>query len=95
MEEADYSAVSKADQFLWIVQTVILADVENQASYDPRGKSPEKYSYSSVVSAMSEAVRAAKLIPSNMDATEAASEFTSFSIVGMRERRKPPRWYRE
>lgn len=93
LERHDYTLISKADQFLWMVQTVILADAANQAAYAP--KKPERYGYSSILQAMAEAVRASKLIPAAMDATEAANEFSSYSISGMREKQTAPRWYRE
>ncbi|MGO4527288.1 hypothetical protein AB4097_20835 [Microvirga sp. 2MCAF35] len=93
MERRDYTLISKADQFLWIVQTVTLSEAANQATYAP--KKPELYGYSSILQAMADAVRASKLIPETMDVTEAANEFSSYSIPGMREKRTAPRWYRE
>jgi hypothetical protein len=43
---------------------------------------------------MSDAVQASKLIPAGMDVTEAASEFSSYFILGMREKRTAPKWCR-
>jgi maltose-binding protein MalE len=91
-ERHDYTVVSKAEQFLRMIQTVILADAANQATYAP--EMPEHYEYPSVVQAMSDAVQASKLIPAGMDVTEAASEFSSYFILGMREKRTAPKWCR-
>lgn len=93
-EQHDYTVVSKADQFLWTVQTAALADAENQASYDAKVRKSERFGPETVVETMAEAVRVAPLIPKDTDATEAASEFLAFYAPGMKERRTPPKWCR-
>lgn len=88
-EEAhDYGAIDKASQFLWIVQTVILAEAANQQARDGKARGP------GVATAAAEMVRAAKLIPTELSSTEAANQFTAFSIPGgMKELRACPKWY--
>lgn len=93
-EEHDYNAVSKPDQFLWIVQTALLADAEHQAYAAARGEKAGGYDDSSVVRIMGEAVRVSVRTPSDLSATGAASEFVSHYVPGMKERATPPKWCR-
>lgn len=93
-ERHDYAAVSKADQFLWTVQTAALADIENQAGWDAKDRKSERFGPKAIVETMAQAVRAVGLIPNEIDATEAASEFLDFYAPGMGERRTPPKWCR-
>lgn len=92
LESYDYSAVTKPDQFIWIVQTAILADAEKSAHTDPQGKKPGFYDEASIVRIMGEAIRVAQHTPSDLNATEAASDFLSFYVPGMKERKSPPKW---
>ncbi|GAA4169173.1 hypothetical protein [Shinella granuli] len=68
--------MTKEEQFLWIVQTAILANGINLAS-DPDRRVAYKDTYSStgVRIVMREAVRAATLIPKDMDVGDAADDF--------------------
>lgn len=93
-EEHDYGAVSKPDQFLWIVQTALLADAEHQAYAGACGEKADDYDAAAVVRIMGEAVRVAERSPSDLSATEAASEFVSHYVPGMQERATPPKWCR-
>lgn len=94
VEQHDYAIVSKADRFLWTVQTAVLADAENQASIDSKAKKQERFSPDTSVETLAHAVRVASLIPNHIDATEAASEFLAFYSPGMKERNTPPKWCR-
>lgn len=93
-ERHDYSAVSKADQFLWTVQTAALADAENQAGWDAKNGKAERFGPESLVETMVQAIRVSVLIPEEIDATAAASQFLSFYAAGMKELRSPPKWCR-
>ncbi|MCJ2059820.1 hypothetical protein MKL09_25230 [Methylobacterium sp. J-048] len=93
-EQHDYSAVSRTDRFLWTVQTAALADIENQAGWDAKDRKPERFGPQAIVETMAQAVRVAALIPNEIDATAAASEFLDFYAPGMGERRTPPKWCR-
>lgn len=93
-EQYDYSVVSKADQFLWIVQTSVLADGEYQASIDARAKKPERIAPTTAIETMAQAIRVAGTIPPEINVTEAASEFLAFYAPGMKERRSAPKWCR-
>ncbi len=94
-EHEDYTAVSKVDQFLWIVQTTALADAENHAGWDAMAAKSERVTPAAVVETIAQAVRVAPLIPPDMEAGDAANEFVSVYAQGMNEgRRKPPKWCR-
>lgn len=94
VERHDYTAISKADQFLWTVQTAALADAENQAGWDAKEGKPERVTPATVVETMAQAVRVAGLILSGIEVNEAASEFLAFYAPGMKECRTPPKWCR-
>lgn len=89
-EHHDYSHLSKAEQFLWIVQSVIVSDQENQATYDAIGKKPDRYSASRALVAGQAAILSAEEIPNNVSVTDAANEFTAYFVTG--ERKKAPSW---
>ena len=94
-DREDYAVVSKVDRFLWIVQTAALADAENHAGWDAKEGKPERVTPAAVIETMAQAVRAAPLIPPDMEAGDAANEFVSVYAQGMKEgRRKPPKWCR-
>lgn len=87
--------MSKQEQFLWIVQTILLANVGNIAS---QPEYAEKFRH--VVSATgvsftaSEAVRASELIPTSMTATEAADEFCGYMLENLRPKgAEVPSWF--
>jgi hypothetical protein len=68
--------LTKQEEFLWIVQTAILANGINLSS-DPSDREPYKDAYSStgVRIVMREAIRASRMIPASMDAADAADDF--------------------
>lgn len=68
--------MTKQEQFLWMVQTAILANaiklsMDDQTALIYR----DTYSSSGVRIVMSEAIRASSLIPDDMDAADAADDF--------------------
>ncbi|MCM2294761.1 hypothetical protein NAC44_20760 [Allorhizobium sp. BGMRC 0089] len=68
--------MTKQEEFMWIVQTAILANGINLASReDTRDSYIETYSSTGVRIVMREAIRASRLIPQTMDAADAADEF--------------------
>jgi len=78
--------MNKQEQFLWIVQTTILANCVNLASTPELG---ERYRH--VISATGagivadEAVRASCLIPEEKDASAAAHEFCTYMLTNLKE----------
>lgn len=78
--------MSKADHFLWIVQTVVLANAVQLSSQPARAKVfRDEISASGVFIAMDEAVRASEMIPQGMTAAEAANEFCTYMLRNLRE----------
>jgi hypothetical protein len=78
--------MTKAEQFLWIVQTTALANGINLAG-DP--EYAEKYrqviSATGTLITADEAVRASELIPESMTAFEAAHQFCYFTLQNLRD----------
>jgi hypothetical protein len=93
VESFSYSHLSKAEQFLWIVQTVIVCDQENQADADPEENHPERHDPARALRAARAAILSANHIPPNVDVTEAANDFVSH--FAMREKHKSPSWAKE
>lgn len=82
----EYRPRNKADHFLWIVQTLVLANAVKLASQPVRAKTfREEISAHGVFIAMDEAVRASQLIPEGMSAAEAASQFCTHQLRNLRE----------
>src|SRR5262245_19615113 len=78
--------MDKADHFLWIVQTMILANAPQLASQPVRAKVyRDEMSASGVFIAMDEAVRASHKIPEGMTAAQAANQFCSYILRTLRE----------
>ena len=68
--------MTREEQFLWIVQTAVLANAVNLASDDEVKETYRAvYSSTGVRIVMREAVRASALIPRDMDVGEAADDF--------------------
>ena len=78
--------MTKAERFLWIVQTTTLANVINLAS-DPElaGKYRVEKSAAGALILADEAVRASELIPEDMTAFEAANQFCYFMLQNLRD----------
>jgi hypothetical protein len=94
--------MTKAEQFLWIVQTTTLANAINLASVPEKA---EEYrhviSASGVMGIAEDALKASQLIPEQMTAFEAADEFCTFMLSNLREIEEKaagrklivPRWF--
>ena len=78
--------MTKQEQFLWIVQSTVLAKAINLSS---QPESAEKYrrqiSAAAVFITMDEATRASGLIPDDLTASDAANEFCYFMLRNLRE----------
>jgi len=78
--------MTKQEQFLWIVQTTILANGINLASVPELA---ERYraviSASGTLISADEAVRASTLIPEEKSAFEAAHEFCTYVLTNLRD----------
>jgi len=87
--------VTKQEQFLWIVQTCIMANGINMST-QPEYADERRHQYSGVgaKNLMADAVRASLRIPNDLDATDAADDFCIFMVLGDRERRgECPEWF--
>lgn len=86
--------MTRAEEFLWIVQTAILANAVNLAT-DENQKTDYLHAYSStgVRIVMREAIRASKLIPENMDVADAADDFCIWMFANHQDgvRRENPK----
>ena len=92
----------KEDQFLFIVQTIILTNginLSSQAEY--AAKYRHVYSATGVLGLMNDAIYASKRIPEKMSAFEAADEFCGFMLDNLRqseetakhEQMRVPSWF--
>ena len=94
--------MTKQEQFLWIVQTVFLAEVANVHQTGRSDEYRADVSGTGAFITMDDAIWASGRIPEEMQASQAANEFTTFSVSRLRhieERalRKPldcPYWYK-
>jgi hypothetical protein len=78
--------MTKNEQFLWIVQTMVLANAINLTSVPGRADEYRtEISASGVFITMDEAIRASGLIPADLTAAQAASEFCSFMLKNLRD----------
>lgn len=85
--------MTRAEEFLWIVQTAILANAVNLATNaDQKTDYQHAYSSTGVRIVMREAIRASKLIPDDMDVADAADEFCIWMFANHRdvERKENP-----
>ncbi|MTI18702.1 hypothetical protein E1162_15765 [Rhodobacteraceae bacterium RKSG542] len=80
--------MTKQEEFLWIVQTAILSNsISLAANSDTSHAKKYSYVYSErgVRIVMREAVRASRIIPSTMDAADAADEFNVYMLKNLRD----------
>ena len=78
--------MNKADHFLWIVQTMVLANAVSLAAQPVRAKVfKDELSASGVFIAMDEAVQASQRIPEGMSAAQAANEFCTYILRNLRQ----------
>jgi len=87
--------MTKQEQFLWVVQTCILANGIN-LSTQPEHAEKHRHNYSGVgaKNLMADAVRASERIPSDMGALDAADDFCAYMILGGAEEGEScPSWF--
>ena len=78
--------MTRDEEFLWIVQTAILANAVNLATdSDKKTDYRDDYSSTGVRMVMREAIRASKLIPKGMDVADAADDFCIWQFRNHRE----------
>lgn len=78
--------MNKADQFLWMVQTAILANGINLSSQrDMAEKYRHDYSALGVLGLCSDALRASEMIPGDLSAVHAAAQFCEYMLSHIRE----------
>ena len=78
--------MTKQEQFLWIVQTTILANGVNLLSAAGSAKEyRDVFSASGVLSVADDAIRASELIPEATSAFDAAREFCTYMLRNLRE----------
>lgn len=78
--------MTKCDDFLWIVQTLVLADVCRLSSGDAaRTRYADTCSPDGVFVSMAEAVRVSRNIPDDLSATDAAHDFGSYILKNLRD----------
>jgi hypothetical protein len=87
--------MTKQEQFLWAVQTVILANAVNVASQrELAAKHRHVISATGVLMDVDEALRASELIPETLTAYQAALEFCTFKLNNLRgESPQLPSWF--
>ena len=79
--------MSKREQFLYIVQTAVLANGINLISSSPEmtQKYRHEFSATGVLGLMGDAIYASERIPGNLTAVEAATEFCAYMFFNLRE----------
>jgi hypothetical protein len=93
--------MTKQEQFLFIVQTAILANGINLSSgAEPDEKYRHVFSATGVLGTLDDAIYASESIPDNMSAYEAAHEFCNFIFANLRKANEAdgnklnvPRWF--
>lgn len=88
--------MSKQEQFLWIVQTTILANSVNVLSQpEQASKFRHVASATGVIYTMSEAVYASEKIPEKMSVEEAADVFCRYMLENLRDIKdaRCPDWF--
>jgi hypothetical protein len=85
-EAKSVNKLSKQEEFLWIVQTMVIANAINLSSVPDWAEDYRaEISASGVFITMDEAVRASGLIPEDLTAAEAANGFCSFTLKNLRD----------
>ena len=78
--------MSKQEQFLWVVQTMVLANAVNLSSDPERAaKYKTQISATGVYMIMDDAINTSEHIPDDLSATEAAHEFCTFRLQNLRD----------
>ena len=78
--------MTKESEFLFIVQTAILANAINLAS-DTKSKKTFRHVFSAtgVLGTMNDAIYASKRIPNDVSACDAANDFCTFMFANLRK----------
>ncbi|GAB7550565.1 hypothetical protein NRB_00590 [Novosphingobium sp. 11B] len=77
--------MTKQEQFLWIVQTCLLANATNVSIGSHADRFRHDISATGMFGNIDEAVRASEFIPHDMDASSVAHEFVFFICSNRRE----------
>lgn len=77
--------MTKQEQFLILVQTVLLANGINRSLDEDALARRHEFSALGILGLMGDALYASDRIPSQMSATEAAEEFCGYMLQGLRE----------
>ena len=88
--------MTKQEQFLWAVQTAILANCVNVASYDQtEAGHAERYRHvispTGILGMMHDVLWASERIPQDMTAAEAAVDFCGFMLGNLRDNEQAAR----
>ncbi|MFJ1254090.1 hypothetical protein [Cupriavidus sp. CuC1] len=87
--------MSKQEQFLWAVQTIMLANAVNLALEPEEAKKKRHiFSATGTMGTLHDALHASDRIPNDMTAVEAANEFCGYMLENLREPGdKVPMWF--
>ena len=86
--------MTKAEQFLWIVQTTIIANSVNLATRADADANRHVFSASGVLGTAGDAIQASARIPDDMTAAEAAAEFCGYMLENLRQKSaQVPGWF--
>jgi len=86
--------MNKQEEFLFIVQTLILTNGINLSLDDDAKKNRHLFSVAGVTVMLYQAIDASKKIPDNMTAMDAAKEFCFYMLDNLREEgTKVPGWF--
>lgn len=77
--------MTKQEQFLWIVQTCLLANAINVSNGSQADRFRHEVSATGMFGNADEALRASEHIPHDMDASSAAHDFVFFICSNLRE----------
>lgn len=87
--------MSKQEQFLWAVQTIVLANAIN-LSLDPEDAKQQRHIFSATgtMGTLGDALYASERIPPDLSAIDAANDFCSYMLSNLREKGdKVPSWF--
>ncbi len=97
--------MGKKQNFLWAVQTIVLANAINIQTEDPKYLKKYKHvmSASGVTGIVVDALYASKDLPESLSASEAAGSFCNYILANLREateastgkKMKCPEWFKK
>ncbi|MGZ0002892.1 hypothetical protein [Burkholderia gladioli] len=87
--------MSKQEQFLWAVQTIMLSNAINLSLDTDKAKSMRHvFSATGVMGTLHDVVYASERIPEALSAVDAANEFCGYMLENLREAEaKVPVWF--